>query len=59
MEEKSRDVLSEIKLKACGLNEIFFGNGDDIPCEDDIKYAIDACEFILKGIRHLTTNTKS
>ena len=35
------------------------GDCSAIPCEDDIKYAIDACEFILKGINHLTTDTKS
>jgi hypothetical protein len=52
-DDEKCNILHQLKLKACGLEEIFIGSCKDVPNDGDIEYAIDACNVILEGIDKL------
>ncbi len=57
MTSDKQDACMVLQVKSCGLEEIFLSAGRDFNVtEDDMDYAIDACEEILQAIKTLKAN---
>ena len=52
MDSEQQDAYMVLQVKSCGLEETFLSAGSDFAVtDDDIEYAIDACEEILQAIK--------
>ena len=52
MTSEQQEACMVLQDKSCGLEEAFLSAGSDfIISDDDIDYAIDACEEILQAIK--------